>query len=390
MKQTIPCEIIRDLLPLYTDHLLSKESEEHVRAHLETCEECRKIYERMNMPEPVAPSETASVDYMKKIKKNRTRIIGILALAAALIITGTIAFFGIRASKPQVSYNKETYTVVIHGKSGYENLKLPAEAENAVYLDAQDDNFHMSVYLPVLRLGDTTRSEFIPSYLERTDKSLAFLHQYLHDNAPEVYSEATAKKFTEFSIRDNNAYNYKNESDRIFVELGNYYWHREELYLLAIMNTPTVEWQQLGYAWYLGNLVNPYSESSGLKVLTPDYPYYEAFVKMGGDPEFKSPQDNRILYDAIAHVCLVKGMHWGTAYESYPVYETAFYKGAKKALGGNTMSVAMASSFIAYLCETYGFDKVSSYCFGKASFEKAFGLAFNDAYEAWTKVLLAY
>ena len=47
MKQNIPCEMIRDLLPLYVEGLTSGESSRQIEAHMETCEDCRGRYLRM-------------------------------------------------------------------------------------------------------------------------------------------------------------------------------------------------------------------------------------------------------------------------------------------------------------------------------------------------------
>ena len=41
------CNIIKDLLPSYTDGLITKETEEFVKKHLEECDSCKKIYNNM-------------------------------------------------------------------------------------------------------------------------------------------------------------------------------------------------------------------------------------------------------------------------------------------------------------------------------------------------------
>lgn len=41
------CSIVRDLLPLYVEDMVSADTGEFVKEHLEGCEECRKEYERM-------------------------------------------------------------------------------------------------------------------------------------------------------------------------------------------------------------------------------------------------------------------------------------------------------------------------------------------------------
>ena len=43
----VSCAVVRDLLPLYTEGLLSEESAATVRAHLDHCAECRMMARRM-------------------------------------------------------------------------------------------------------------------------------------------------------------------------------------------------------------------------------------------------------------------------------------------------------------------------------------------------------
>ena len=79
-------------------------------------------------------------------------------------------------------------------------------------------------------------------------------------------------------------------------------------------------------------------------------------------------------------------MNWGTAYESYPITEV--YGFTEPAEEGDDMSVSMASSFCAYLAETFGFDKLTSYCAGQNDFAESFGVTFERAFESWKETLL--
>ena len=116
--------------------------------------------------------------------------------------------------------------------------------------------------------------------------------------------------------------------------------------------------------------------------------YGPAYRRAGGT-NAPTAENYRLLTDAVAYVCLTDGMDWGTAYESKPLKKTALYTGPKKTLDpGNDMSVCMASSFIAYLADTYGFDRVSDFCFGQASFTEAFGTDYASAYESWSNWIL--
>ena len=48
----IPCGVIRDLLPLYTEELCSVESRRLVESHLKNCSDCRSLKESMKKTEP--------------------------------------------------------------------------------------------------------------------------------------------------------------------------------------------------------------------------------------------------------------------------------------------------------------------------------------------------
>ena len=49
------CDIIRDLLPLYAEHITSKATNALVEEHLAECEACRAELEQMQLPVPVQP-----------------------------------------------------------------------------------------------------------------------------------------------------------------------------------------------------------------------------------------------------------------------------------------------------------------------------------------------
>lgn len=51
----LDCEVIRDLLPLYAEHMASPASTALVEEHLRECEACRAELEQMQLPVPVQP-----------------------------------------------------------------------------------------------------------------------------------------------------------------------------------------------------------------------------------------------------------------------------------------------------------------------------------------------
>lgn len=124
MKHELPCEIVKDLLPSYIDELAGADTAESVKAHLEGCEECQKVYENMKSEEDnTKPSEqTEEGDAEKKLyKKINNKIhkkvwiaIGV-GLAAVLLTIGTVEFlYGANVKKvpgEEITVSAEVYSV---------------------------------------------------------------------------------------------------------------------------------------------------------------------------------------------------------------------------------------------------------------------------------------
>lgn len=383
MKTTMPCCAVCDLLPLYAERLTSEETAAAVEQHLKSCADCADVYKKMTGIEEPKPEEEAEVDYLKNLRRSRKRWILGAICAVVLICGGLTLFFALRAGKPRASMDGNTLRV--YGTGDYTELTLsPEEADRASNLDAVDDNFYLSAYLPAFSHMDEPMHTFLPAFLDRTDRSFAFIKTYLKDNAPDCYPAELAAQFVDLRIDTVNDYHYGLEDRRIVLKTGELFWHRDNLYVLALLNAESVEWQQIGYAYYLGTCVNPYEE---MRISwTEDEvnePYYEAFLQLNG------MSDNMRLNHAVAYVCLRDGMGWGSAYSSEPVTKFAYFTGPKKELGGNALSPAMATSLIGWLTEQYGFDKVSAFCFGKTGFQDAFGVTYAEAYDAWSAWLFA-
>ena len=91
-----PCNLIRDILPLYHDQVASEESSNIVREHLCECSKCREYYERMcesDVVEPVAydeQMEMQTADSYKKVHKKIIKKIGKMTFVAVLAILGGI------------------------------------------------------------------------------------------------------------------------------------------------------------------------------------------------------------------------------------------------------------------------------------------------------------
>lgn len=99
MSFRIPCEIIKDLMPLYVDELTSETTNDEIKNHLEACETCKSYFERMKeeiQKEAKIDLEMAEkeINYLKKIQKSANQKILIGIISVLILLGGGI---GIKA-----------------------------------------------------------------------------------------------------------------------------------------------------------------------------------------------------------------------------------------------------------------------------------------------------
>ena len=97
-----PCNMIKDLLPLYHDAICSDESRTIVAEHLSECAECRQYYEMLMDSDSVEKSAYDAENEVKKaffihgIKRRvRNRQIIAIVIAVAILIAIVISVLGI-------------------------------------------------------------------------------------------------------------------------------------------------------------------------------------------------------------------------------------------------------------------------------------------------------
>lgn len=102
--EKINCEIIRDLLPDYVEGLTSEYTKKAVERHLDTCEDCREIYESMTEDlcppeEDRIPESAGLVTFLKKIR-SRAFLKGVLIAFVICVTVGGLAEAYQYARKP--------------------------------------------------------------------------------------------------------------------------------------------------------------------------------------------------------------------------------------------------------------------------------------------------
>ena len=76
------CDIVRDLMPLVADGVASEDSETAVARHLQTCRECRELWDKTQASQPPVPAPISTAEEKKILTYLRRRY----ALFGALLI----------------------------------------------------------------------------------------------------------------------------------------------------------------------------------------------------------------------------------------------------------------------------------------------------------------
>ena len=87
----LPCELIRDLLPLYAEHLTSPETGQLIEEHLQSCPACRDELHSIRLPVPVqadaqADAPLKQVHAALRKKQLLTTLAAVLAVVCALAL----------------------------------------------------------------------------------------------------------------------------------------------------------------------------------------------------------------------------------------------------------------------------------------------------------------
>lgn len=89
------CDVIRDLLPLYAENMVSAKSRELVNAHLAECEQCRQALSKMREPDiHIEQTIDPLQEFQKRFRKHNITIavLSVFATIAAIIVIWGIFF----------------------------------------------------------------------------------------------------------------------------------------------------------------------------------------------------------------------------------------------------------------------------------------------------------
>jgi len=106
----ITCNVIRDILPLYYESMLSADSNALVEEHVEHCQECKAYLDDMKTFDKI-PKDINSSPLQKiksKLQKKKIQISLLSILLSVIILLATIAFL---TSPEYLPYSEETVSI---------------------------------------------------------------------------------------------------------------------------------------------------------------------------------------------------------------------------------------------------------------------------------------
>ena len=142
------CSIIHDLLPLYAENMVSEDTSEFVKEHLESCPACRAELEKLREPVQVqaAPQPDMDAAPLKRLKKAllRKKVLTILCTAAVLLalVLSVISFL---TAPEYFSYSPELVTVTEEA-NGAVTLSFGSEVTNYKLQQIADPEARNTVY----------------------------------------------------------------------------------------------------------------------------------------------------------------------------------------------------------------------------------------------------
>ena len=117
------CHIAQDLMPSYMEGLLSAETEQDIKQHLQECEACRTLHAHLSASiNSVKPQvDEREIDFLKKVRKKLTKKV-VIAFAALLLIFALLTYFFAIGST--VRKQDLVYTTSIVGDMWEINMEL--------------------------------------------------------------------------------------------------------------------------------------------------------------------------------------------------------------------------------------------------------------------------
>ena len=142
------CNLIKDILPLYVEDMVSADTREFVSEHLENCAECRAEFKRMRKAAKFIPDANLNTDIvpLKRVKRDlyvkRLQTICFTVILACAIVT---IIFGILTSPKFFPFSDNLFKV-IDGSDGSVIITFDSKVTGYSCNEVFDDEAETEIY----------------------------------------------------------------------------------------------------------------------------------------------------------------------------------------------------------------------------------------------------
>ncbi len=182
----IPCSLVRDLLPLYQEKMLSKESALLMEEHLKACADCMKEHQETleKTKAPAQENQAVMQNLSRKLKLKRRALA--LAVALTVCFLATLSLYYL--TKPHyIPYQEGSVSV---GRAEDGSLELDYQGGASVYISAlsKSDGVGMDYFVTLYDAKPSYVRNTLASFGDVSEKSSIY-YAYPGQEAVLLYGE---------------------------------------------------------------------------------------------------------------------------------------------------------------------------------------------------------
>lgn len=143
------CSIVRDILPLYAEDMVSEDTAEFVKEHLENCPACRSELEKIRKPvQPVVVQHVPDIDAAPLKRLKRTLLmkkVQVVLCTSAVLLALMLSGLSFLTAPEYFTYSPELVTVT-EGANGGATISFSSEITNYKLQRIADPTDQRTVY----------------------------------------------------------------------------------------------------------------------------------------------------------------------------------------------------------------------------------------------------
>ncbi|MCD7773512.1 MAG: zf-HC2 domain-containing protein [Ruminococcus sp.] len=221
-KKTLDCEVVRDLLPLYYDNVVSEKTATLIEEHIQECDECMRELESLKQAPKIEETQEskAKVDFKKVLKKLRRKGVVIGAVVVACVVAIFFAGKYLLTEAPIKEVSKDEFEAVHVYKFDYDRT--------------DGSGYFFLLHYPIsIMSGQTSFTHEVNGDTLEIEFKKALFTTWSDDNTNytyEIYTIDSDEDYSSITINGNEVWNEEtNEEAPEYVDYYNQFEHSDDV-----------------------------------------------------------------------------------------------------------------------------------------------------------------